>query len=624
MTTRDFEKFMDQGISSLKKGNILEAKGYFEKALKVDDNVWARNNLAYVYYETKDFFKAYKILEPLLKNKITNPKYTPNTFTFALASLILSTMGNENLAYRYLLEAEKTFDRELLAFYPQPAPQEVLEYIVLILEAAGRLQEHRKVYELFKKWQRWHVRWENYYLGAVACFNLGKYEEAAKIWESIEEHSEFFAGLAKVSRLVEKKEIPPFKLEYQLSIMADMEEMLKKAQEDVDYFKKILQLGTVKVFLIVLIIERLNNYLVQKSMKDIVFYGGEWGEEFALKVLKSSFYPREVKTAAAVALKEKGVFGEKETIPIVLDNKEIPTIVQKMEIILNEREDLDKIVFEALKLREEGKIDEGLDLLQGLWQKGIFYPFAAIYLADFYREKKEFDRALNLYESMEKIVSDNPFFIYFFTLLLVEMGDVTRAKRYLKKLKNLKIQDQEFQEKLKYLDTVIYLKETLLAEGFFYYEKKLREEIEEKTITLNPTVSRGLKNMPVYWIDFISKYYNLPPARYRKDREQQIATFLTNRQNLQRVVNNLSEKEKELLKYLLNNGGFGKLAAVSRKFGSPKDDSFYWDEEEPTSTVGKLWTKALVFIGRATVSGRKEKVAVIPVELRELLETMLK
>ncbi|WP_075859504.1 tetratricopeptide repeat protein [Carboxydothermus pertinax] len=65
MTNRDFEKFMDSGISSLQKGDILAARGYFEKAFKADDNVWVRNNLAYVYYETKNSLKAYKILEPL-------------------------------------------------------------------------------------------------------------------------------------------------------------------------------------------------------------------------------------------------------------------------------------------------------------------------------------------------------------------------------------------------------------------------------------------------------------------------------------------------------------------------------------------------------------------------------
>ncbi|ABB15378.1 hypothetical protein [Carboxydothermus hydrogenoformans] len=624
MTNRNFEKFMDQGIYALQKGNILEAQRYFEKALKVDDNVWVRNNLAYVYYTTKNSFKAYKILEPLLKNKNNILKYTPNTFTFALASLIQSSMGNELLARRHLQEAEKTFDLELIAFYPQPAPQAVLEYTALVLEAAGSLMDHRKVYELYKKWQKWHIKWESHYLGAAACFNLGKYEEAAKIWESIKGHSEFFAGLAKVSRLVEKKEIPPFKIEYQLSIIAEMEEVLKKAQEDVDYLKQILQLGTVKAFLLLVIIERLDKYLAQKSMEDFVRYGGDWGEELAKTVLKSSLYSMEVKTAAAVALKEKGVFGEEDTIPIVFNNQEIPTKLRKMDFILINREDLNKIVFEALRLRERGKLEEGLKILENLWQKGTFYPLAAIYLAEFYREKKEYDRALNFYEYIEKIVPDNPLFLYFFTLLLVEIGDVARAKRYLHKLKRLNVQNQELREKIKHLEIVIYLREALFSKGVFHYEKELRKVIEEKAITLNPTIARGLKNMPVYWIDFISQHYNLPPARYRKDREQQIATFLTSRQNLQRVVNNLSEKEKELLKYLLNNGGFGKLAVVSRKFGSPKDDSFYWDKEEPTSTVGKLWAKALVFIGRATVSGRKEKVAVIPVELRELLETMLK
>ncbi|ABB13681.1 hypothetical protein [Carboxydothermus hydrogenoformans] len=59
---------------------------------------------------------------------------------------------------------------------------------------------------------------------------------------------------------------------------------------------------------------------------------------------------------------------------------------------------------------------------------------------------------------------------------------------------------------------------------------------------------------------------------------------------MQRKVKDLSEKEKVLLKFLLNNGGWFKLTVVSRKFGSQKRMVII-GIKKPASTVGMLWAK---------------------------------
>jgi len=64
-------------------------------------------------------------------------------------------------------------------------------------------------------------------------------------------------------------------------------------------------------------------------------------------------------------------------------------------------------------------------------------------------------------------------------------------------------------------------------------------------------------------------------------------------------VQELNEKERELLKYLLQQGGWSRLNAVTRKFGPLDGDGFFWQEYEPESSLGVLWSRALVMVGRA-------------------------
>ncbi|MBC7083460.1 MAG: tetratricopeptide repeat protein [Firmicutes bacterium] len=75
--------------------------------------------------------------------------------------------------------------------------------------------------------------------------------------------------------------------------------------------------------------------------------------------------------------------------------------------------------------------------------------------------------------------------------------------------------------------------------------------------------------------------------------------------------------------HILDRGGWAKLSALTRRFGSMEGDGFWWEEIPPRSTLGRLRRKALVFVGRAVVEGRRYKVAVIPVELREDLAELL-
>ena len=91
----------------------------------------------------------------------------------------------------------------------------------------------------------------------------------------------------------------------------------------------------------------------------------------------------------------------------------------------------------------------------------------------------------------------------------------------------------------------------------------------------------------------------------------------------QKAVLELDQSERDLLIYLLQRKGWARLNAVTRKFGTMQGDGYYWLEEDPRSTLGRLWSRALVMVGRARLPSGYARVAAIPEDLRQKLALIL-
>ena len=78
----------------------------------------------------------------------------------------------------------------------------------------------------------------------------------------------------------------------------------------------------------------------------------------------------------------------------------------------------------------------------------------------------------------------------------------------------------------------------------------------------------------------------------------------------------------EMASYLLDKGGFARVSAVSRKFGSMEGEGFLGESGPPRSALGRLWLKGFVFVGRALLNGRNTIIAAIPVEMRDKLRRL--
>jgi len=152
--------------------------------------------------------------------------------------------------------------------------------------------------------------------------------------------------------------------------------------------------------------------------------------------------------------------------------------------------------------------------------------------------------------------------------------------------------------------------------------KELRSVVETKNLPKNTSLRRGMKNMPVEWLRFACLQYNLQEDGLREELETALEDTLASAASaespevLKKALEALDPAEKEVLQYLIKKGGTAGTGYLVRTYGSMDEDGYLWDEgDAPTSTLGRLWSKCLIMVGRGLVNGKRQKVALIPIDL---------
>ncbi|MBU3968075.1 MAG: hypothetical protein KKG76_12025 [Euryarchaeota archaeon] len=148
----------------------------------------------------------------------------------------------------------------------------------------------------------------------------------------------------------------------------------------------------------------------------------------------------------------------------------------------------------------------------------------------------------------------------------------------------------------------------------------MSKDEDSKPITLNITISAGLNKFRNSRINAVSKALGISTKDVKKDKIDQIISRLTT--ELDKVIEKLPPKSREALKLVMDEGGWVKYNKLSKEYGE-ENDSYFWETEPPTSTVGVLRVHGLLFVGKAGIGGRMYKVAVVPKDIRKGLEEML-
>jgi Flp pilus assembly protein TadD len=593
----------EQGRASLDREEYNKAEEKLALALAEFEDPVVRNNLAMAQFLQGKAEEALATLAGHVNER-------PNPFGKALMAQCLAALGRMTEARKAVSWAVKEFESIVAMSRKANLGEAWRVYTVMVMRAAGAVFDHYLVVDLYKRWQKYHVSWENKYLAGVAAFNLKRFRQAASYWSSLRELP-YAHQMQLVCFLADQGVVPPFVMDYKLW----------KIKPD-GKIEDMLQSGALRMLLLMTVFdERSARDNASDALGALVKHGGEWGERLGKSLLEASAISMEIKMMALQALFRAGVYKEGEKVTLLVDGKERYVTVSQVVVDWEPDEEVQEKCRMALNLRDKGKQKEAIDILEELNTGPRIYPLVMLALANLYRDCRMPDKARNILEMMEKIEPDNAVFLFNLAVFCLENGDREKAKAYLERI-DASQAPQAFKKKLARLRDFLLQGTGIFQRSLLQFWESSRIEVEEKKLPAAPTMSRGLRNMPVKWVRKACDFWQVD-CRLRKDGEAGLAEAVCSPDRVHRAALRLKKDERELLRYVLVKGGYASVSAISRKFGSMAGDGYLVGKEPPRSALGRLWLKGFVFVGKTLLNGRNVKIAAIPVEMREELHKVL-
>ena len=476
----------------------------------------------------------------------------------------------------------------------------IAEYTAIVLQAAGDLGDDRRVWTLHQRWHRWHVRPECDFFSGTALFNLGRFEQAARVWGRVR-HREwrFLQAYVGVAELCAAATVPPFRLPY----ATPREDDFKAATSDAkttspnDVAARIvadpanLLMVLYNLFAPDAPLARTPVEGKEAMISGLVAGGGKWGERLARSLFAASRVPTPCKMAALQGLHTAGVVSLGEPVTMLVDGQSTPVALKRVELVIDPDPEFDRRYSEALASRDAGRVDDARRALDPLVHGDRLYAPAVVAYANILRTQGERAEARRLLELLHHALPDHPAVLYNLAAVCAEDGDYTTARRHLEAIDTNDL-PPELAEKLAALTENIepYLMPEYLME---HAEEEYRRQVDERPISPQTlTLARALDQIPAQWLDAAAASYEIPfPARLRRDRARQLARVLMSdpAATLQ-VLARLDHggQGRALLRVLLQSGGWARVAAVTRRFGREDGDGYFWAEKPPASPLGRL------------------------------------
>ncbi|HID19955.1 MAG TPA: hypothetical protein EYP28_03305 [Methanophagales archaeon] len=148
------------------------------------------------------------------------------------------------------------------------------------------------------------------------------------------------------------------------------------------------------------------------------------------------------------------------------------------------------------------------------------------------------------------------------------------------------------------------------------YDKNMIKKAESIILSQKSTLSSVLNKYPAQWVDGICKALGIAVKGDKREKVKLIVAKYQSRE-IQVILEGLPLRCKEALKLVLEKGGWVKYSQLKSRF----DDEITrgWAEDPPKSTIGIIRLHALLIVGKMGISGRMYKIAVVPLELREVI-----
>lgn len=594
------DKRMHELMSARKWRQALKVYAEVQILHKTPDlNSVFYNNCALCHEALGEPDKALQVLAPNLR-----PEAYPSPFAHALAARILHGLRLDLEARAQFKEAVADFEAGLKAYGREPAPEAWCEYLLILQSVAGDLGNHRQVMEFHQRWEPLYLTDHNYFLAGVAAFNLKRYKQAAAYWRPRfrDEWSDFLSAYHIFAEETERGLLPPLVLPYH---PPDGDKLTKKTRKVYDPAE------LVQVFAD-LIAKGYKEYTV---LKELCMRTGDWGAELARNLTKDAGIPERMQTAAFMALVEMGRHPAGEPYTILVDGRPQEITYKKMEVVCDDKEAA-CVVAQAVKLRDAGKIATAEKILRELLEK-VLYPPALLTLANLLRRQKKLEEASTLLGILADIAPDNPRVLFNLCGLYLQMDEHDKALACYNKI-DPEGEDEGFLEHYKKLG------ETFKQSDPFSFlldphasSRILREVQDDKLIDPGLPLMQALRRVPADWLTAACAAYGLSPAGLKEERIKQLNGHIT--ADPRRALARLPKQARDCLRFILDAGGCAKVSEVEKQHGSMSEDGFWWKREPPSSNIGLLRLRGLAFIGRMTLEKRRQKVILVPEDIRGAL-----
>jgi tetratricopeptide (TPR) repeat protein len=279
----------------------------------------------------------------------------------------------------------------------------------------------------------------------------------------------------------------------------------------------------------------------------------------------------------------------------------------------------------AVILKRKGQLEAAVEHLERALEIDPQYVYARCTLARYYLfdwEDVETAKAILTPIQEKSPLTPDDFLYYQRTLadVAIEEEDYELARRHAETMLELDPQNEIAHELLEYLDEVEEYKNSFWAERFARRRRLAKRKLERSVrpdATLAESLDRLTKNalvgtaraMPV------PRTYNVRKAELIED----LAQFLMTPLWLKRIVEDLSEEERQALRDVLNAGGTFPWEEFTARYGHDLDESPDWNYHEPETVMGRLRMLGLLSRGRLG----EEYILLVPNELRPLLPPLL-
>lgn len=154
-------------------------------------------------------------------------------------------------------------------------------------------------------------------------------------------------------------------------------------------------------------------------------------------------------------------------------------------------------------------------------------------------------------------------------------------------------------------------------------EYALYEKVDQQTISAKIQFRTGLSRYPSVWLEATLNAWRIPNRGVKQDKLNTLEKTAHDQPRLIKVAASLTDNQRAILSHVLAGGGVVKYQTVTRKYGDETEDSYFWSSNPPTSAIGQLRIWGLLFVGRMQIGQRREKVLVVPSDLRTYLAALL-